>query len=403
MDINAEIIKGLQAEFGEAFYLLDTERFRFNYMNLKDCFQKIYKKFNIAYSYKTNYIPRLCKLVDELGGYAEVVSELELELSERLHVAPDKVIWNGPIKAYPHVKRFLLAGGCVNVDSLGELAHIADIADRHKDKEINIGIRCSFDIGDGVVSRFGFDTEGRDFRDALKIISEHRNIRLLSFQCHFATRQIDYWRNRAEGMHRVIKETRIVPERIDLGGGIYGCMPDMLKEQFTSKIPSYEEYAAEAATVIAEYFEDMDNKPELVIEPGSALAGDCMKFVCTVKAIKNIRGKNFATVLGSQKNISMSGVNPPIHILPMKTDRRYYEHIDFVGYTCIEGDVLYRDYSGALAEGDVLVIDNCGSYSVVMKPPFILPNFPVLDISGDRIDIIKNGEVFDDIFRTYSF
>jgi diaminopimelate decarboxylase len=74
-----------------------------------------------------------------------------------------------------------------------------------------------------------------------------------------------------------------------------------------------------------------------------------------------------------------------------------------VGFTCIEGDVLQKNYSGPLAIGDYIVISNCGSYSLVMKPPFILPNFPVLDINGETVEVIKRAETFDDLFHTFSF
>ena len=80
-----------------------------------------------------------------------------------------------------------------------------------------------------------------------------------------------------------------------------------------------------------------------------------------------------------------------------------YEGVDLVGFTCIEGDVLYKNYTGKLAVGDVIVISNCGSYSLVMKPPFILPNFTVLDICGDEIEVIKRAETFDDIFHTFNY
>ena len=53
--------------------------------------------------------------------------------------------------------------------------------------------------------------------------------------------------------------------------------------------------------------------------------------------------------------------------------------------------------------GDFVVIENCGSYSLVMKPPFILPNFAVLDINDDKIEVIKRAETFDDLFHTFSF
>ena len=94
---------------------------------------------------------------------------------------------------------------------------------------------------------------------------------------------------------------------------------------------------------------------------------------------------------------------PQFLILTNKNSRVYYEDLDFGGFTCIESDYLYRSYSGELAEGDIAVFGNVGSYSVVLKPPFILPNFPILDICDTETELIKRKESFDDIFRTYVF
>ena len=401
MVINSTVIEGLRKEYGEAFYLLDSEQFRTNFMELKEAFSSIYPKFNIAYSYKTNYTPKFCKIVNELGGYAEVVSEMEMELALRCGVEHSRIIWNGPIKVKDKMSEFLLAGGTVNIDSISEAEYIKELA-RTTDKVLSVGIRCNYDVADGVVSRFGFDVDGEDFKKVLEIVTTTPNLHFINFQCHFAKRQIEYWPARAKGMVELLDRVGVVPERVDIGGGLFGKMADSLKAQFTSEIPGYKEYAEAAATVFADYFKGKDNAPELIIEPGSAVVGDCMKFVGTVKTIKNVRGKYFASVLGSQKNISMSGINPPMEVVHM-TAGEDYENLDMVGFTCIEGDVLYKNYTGELAVDDAIVISNCGSYSLVMKPPFILPNFPVLDICGDEVEVIKRAETFDDIFHTFNY
>lgn len=401
MEINNSILSSLVDEYGEAFYLLDSTQFRNNFIELKNTFSKIYRKFNIAYSYKTNYAPTFCKIVNELGGYAEVVSDMEMELAVRCGVPYHMIIWNGPIKNMEKVFLFLKNGGTVNVDTLSELESIAKFALDNKESNINVGIRCNFDVGDGVVSRFGFDSEGDDFAKALDIINSTPNITLINFQCHFAKRAIDFWPDRAKGMLAIIEKTGITPKRIDIGGGLYGKMDDFLANQFAGSIPDYAAYADATATLFANYFSKKEFMPELVIEPGSALVGDCMKFACMVKSIKDIRGKKFATLLGSQKNISMSGVNPPINVYSMGINANYYENVDLVGYTCIEGDVLFHDYSGRLSVGDMVVFSNCGSYSIVMKPPFILPNFPILDICGGGVCEVKCKESFEDIFHTF--
>lgn len=401
--MDKQIIKKLQAEYGEAFYLLDSAQFRKNFAELKAAFNDIYPNWNIAYSYKTNYTPKLCKIVNELGGYAEVVSEMELEITKRVGCKTDRVIWNGPIKNVPIMEQFLLDGGTINIDSIEELEQVKDIHNRHADKLIHVGIRCNYDVNDGVVSRFGFDIDGAEFMEAVKFATTTKNVKFINFQCHFAKRQIAYWPARAKGMVDLIDRLGIIPERIDIGGGLFGKMADSLRAQFSCEIPDYEAYAKAAAQVFADYFKDKEVKPELLIEPGSAVVGDCMKFIGTVKTIKNVRGKWIATVLGSQKNISMTGINPPMEVIAMGGEQKEYKDLDFVGFTCIEGDVLYHNYTGKLAHQDVIVISNCGSYSLVMKPPFILPNFPVLDISEGKTEVIKRAENFDDLFHTFNF
>ena len=403
--LTSEKINELCKVYGDAFYLLDSKKFENNFIELSNEFKKIYSNFNIAYSYKTNYTPKFCKIVNNRGGYAEVVSEMELELALRIGVASDKIIWNGPIKNQDRLKQLLLMGGTVNIDSVFEIKAIKKIAKENPAHRLNIGIRCNFDVGDGVISRFGFDINSPEFIQAIDLVKNIRNVHLVNLQCHFAKRDVEYWPARAEGMAclalRVQNMLGYIPDRIDIGGGLYGYMDDALKAQFKAYIPTYEDYAKAAASVFAKYFPNCE--PELLIEPGSALVGDCMKFVGKIETIKTVREKNFATMLGSQKNISMGGVNPPMSIIKSGDDRKYYKNLDIVGYTCIEGDVLYHDYEGDLAEGDYVIFSNCGSYSLVMKPPFILPNFPVIDISGDSTELIKRQEYFDDIFHTFMF
>lgn len=401
IDLNAKRLSELKEQFGEAFYILDSEQFRKNYAELKDAFIQVYPKFKIAYSYKTNYTPKLCRIINELGGYAEVVSEMEMELALRVGVNPENIIWNGPIKNKVKVEEYLLCGGVLNIDSLEELKMLNEIVVNYPEHIFRLGIRCNFDVNDGVISRFGFDIISSDFDEVLSFVTNTPNIRLINLQCHFAKRQIDFWPARARGMIDLVDRIGVIPERIDLGGALFGKMANSLKAQFSTDIPSYIDYAEAAATLFAARFGQ--SGPELIIEPGSALVGDCMKFVGIVKSIKCVRGKYFASIFGSQKNISMTGINPPIEIISCGNKQMKYTNMDLAGFTCIEGDIIYKDYSGSLAVGDAVVISNCGSYSLVMKPPFILPNFPVIDLSEGKIEVVKRAETFDDIFHTFCY
>ena len=403
--MNEMQMKQLSERIGDAFYMLDSKQFKHNYLELKAEFANIYPNFNIAYSYKTNYTPKLCRIVNELGGFAEVVSDMEMEIALRVGVEPKNIIWNGPVKNAKKVEQLLVMGGTVNIDSAYEMDLISEIAKKHTNRKLNIGIRCNFDVNDGVVSRFGFDVESGDFFRAMDLFKEHKNLYLIGLQCHFATRRLDTWKPRAEGMLDLVEKLGILPERIDLGGGLFGKMAPSLKAQFDTEIPTYKQYAQAVAPVFADRFKAVDNKPMLLIEPGSALVGDCMRFAARVVNIKKVRGKSIATLLGSIYNINptLNKKNPPLQVYSMGEEQKEYKDLDFGGFTCIESDYLYRHFDGKLAKGDMVVFGNVGSYSVVLKPPFILPNFPIVDVSQGKLEIVKRGEVFDDLFQSFSF
>ncbi|MDE6189352.1 MAG: pyridoxal-dependent decarboxylase [Clostridia bacterium] len=404
--INSKKIDELMHKYGDAFYILDSKQFEDNFSELKTAFSSIYPDFNIAYSYKTNYTPKLCRIVNELGGFAEVVSDMEMEIALRVGVLPSNIIWNGPYKDCKKVEELLLKGGVVNLDNAVDTEYIKKISDKYPDNKLRVGIRCNFDIGDGVISRFGFDTESKDFADALALVNEKDNVVLNGLQCHFATRSLETWRPRAKKMIELLDKYHLCPDYIDLGGGLFGKMHDSLKVQFNTKIPTYSEYANEIAPLFQERYGKEKKRPTLLIEPGSALVGDCMRFASRVVGIKTVNKKATATLLGSIYNINptLNKKNPPIQVLPIgQGERKKYENLDFGGFTCIESDYLFRGYSGELAVGDIVLFGNVGSYSVVLKPPFILPNFPILEIDDGESKVIKRAENFDDLFHTFSF
>lgn len=404
--LTKEILDDISSKYGNSFYILDSDVFECNYKALTDAFTKYYPNFNIAYSYKTNYVPKLVKIVDRLGGFAEVVSDMEMNIALKAGVRAERIIWNGPVKNKEGLKELLLAGGTANADSVSEFEYIKEIAKNNPEKILNIGIRCNYEVGDGVLSRFGVDTKSEDYDIILSGIKETGNIRLIGLQAHFAKRLPEYWTKRAEGMLKAYEKASekydLKPERLDIGGGIYGSMPDTLRTQLKVEKTCFDDYAVRAAKMFAEYFKDKEDAPVLLAEPGTAIAADSMRYVCRIETIKTVQGRTIASANGSQKNISLSGINPPMEIISCG-EGKDYDDADIAGYTCIESDYLFKGYSGKLGVGDYLVFGNCGSYSLVMKPPFIFTNVPVLDISEGNIEVIKRAETFDDLFATYTF
>ena len=96
-----EKINELVAKYGSPLYVFQKEEFVKNYLHFEKCFKNLYPKYQLAYSYKTNYTPVICEIVKQLGGYAEVVSDMEYNVAKRLGYDNEKIIYNGPYKTEP--------------------------------------------------------------------------------------------------------------------------------------------------------------------------------------------------------------------------------------------------------------------------------------------------------------
>lgn len=397
----------ISSEYGDAFYILDIDLFNQNYNDFITSFRNIYPKSNIGYSYKTNYTPDICIEVDKAGGYAEVVSEMELELALRLGVLPVNIIYNGPYKSKISFEKCLLLGGCVNISSEYEITMLHNLAEDYPDKKINVGIRCNFDIVGGD-SRFGFDVESPAFSEMFAELQKIDNINVKGFHCHLPNRDLASYKERIHSLLKLSdKYFETPPEFIDCGGGYFGIMPESLSDQFSAPIVSFDEYAGTIASALKQHYSNysIDQCPELILEPGSALVANTMFFVAKVINVKKIRGKNIATVAGSNFNISptASAINLPINVLSPIEHKVNKKKYDIVGYTCIESDILYRNYGGRVNVDDYVCFENVGSYSIVMKPPFILPNVPVISFNSDgSVHLIKEKECFNDIFKGFT-
>jgi diaminopimelate decarboxylase len=408
MALDYEILKKMEEQFGESFYILDSKKFSDNFDEFLDEFTKIYPKTNIGYSYKTNYTPKLCKIIDTKGAYAEVVSTMEYDLALKIGVSPKNIIVNGPYKNKQALKKFLLNGSNVNIDSYKEAHDIIDIANENQDKILNLGLRCNFEINDSLISRFGFDVYNDEFYKLFDRLKKIDNIELNGIHCHFPNRDLESYIPRVEKILDLAdKLFEIAPKYIDMGGGYFGRVNESLQKQFSTRVPEYKEYAKVIATRFQEHYKDLseDKKPMLLLEPGSALVGDTMQFVAKVLDIKTVRKKNIALTSGSKFNIGLltSSVNMPIKVYSNVNNRTNYDDIDIAGFTCIESDYLFKSYNGDIDISDYLVFSNVGSYSIVFKPQFILPNVPVIEynVKDTNYEVVKRQETVEDVFSTF--
>lgn len=405
-ELSYELLNDIALEYGEAYYLLDSMLFKKNYCEMLTAFRKYYKGTYIAYSYKTNYTPKLCKIINENGGYAEIVSEMEMWLALKIGVNPQNIYYNGPYKKKKDIEKLLILGGYVNIDSWYEVELIKQISKEHPDINFKVGVRCNIDIGQEEASRFGFDLAEGTFEVAVKELNSISNLSVVGLHCHLPFRSLESFNKRIDVIKKIVGMFPDYPwEYVSLGGGYMGKVDEDFAKEFSFTPPTYDDYATVVADGVKRIFQGQV-QPRLIIEPGSALVANAMCFVTKVLDIKSVKGKKIAMLTGSSYNMNptVKGVKRPIRVFGIPEKQKSYIDLNMAGYTCIESDYLYKNYTGMLGKNDFVVFKNVGSYSVVMKPPFILPDVAMLEINeAEETELVNKEQKIDEIFSRFSF
>lgn len=410
MLIDFKRIQELEQTFGSPFYLFDVNKLRINYEKMNNAFKSKYSNFIIGYSYKTNYLPFLCKELENLGAYAEVVSRLEYDLAMKIGVTPTKIIFNGPLKTYEDIEMALNNGSILNIDSLYEINLLKKYCEVNKEKQVRIGIRLNFDLShhgedalqEGYeVSRFGVCTSNGDLDTAVEQLNQIKNITIIGVHGHFSTkeRKVETYKNITNVLCTIAKQ--YFPETIeyvDIGGGFYGELP----ESFNIASPSFDDYANAVCTMMNQEFADLDRKPYLIIEPGISMVANVFTFIAKVIETKKFRNKHFVLIDGSVHNIkpTMHKRNLPMRIVKKDFESTSSVTYNIVGYTCMEKDYLANDVYGQLpVVNDYILFENVGAYTIVFNPPFIKERPCIIALDQNEYFVVRKKESFKEFFN----
>lgn len=397
----------LLEKYGSPLYVFNDAEFIENYRHLCSAMRSYYPNYLPAYSYKTNYTPHVCKLVKSLGGYAEVVSDMELYVALKIGYKHENIVYNGPCKG-PQMEDHVLKGGISNVDNKAEALRVVALAKAHPEIIIRIGIRINTDIGASFVSRFGLEVDSDEMDVVVAILKAQPNIKVVGLHMHVSrARYIEAWQKRIDNiLYAADKYIDGEPEYIDLGSGMFADMEDYLKNQFTIKVPTYEEYAKVVAGTMAKHYDNAQNKPLLLTEPGTTVVSRYLSILTTVTGVKTIKDKHIALVDADYHNTGETSrmMKVPFTHYRCGGGEESGAQPDIMGFTCLEQDYIFKEFPEKVKVGDVIEFRNIGGYSVVYKPPFIQPCCAMVAVGEDgNVKLIKKRESFEDIFKTYIF
>jgi len=404
--IDGVSIDELAARYGSPVFVFSERTLVERYHELHDAFSRRWPKVRIAWSYKTNYLSGICKTFHKEGAWAEVVSPYEWEKAVHLGVAPDHIHWNGPFKPEETLEKALLGGTMVHIDHFDELASIERIATRHGIRpKVAIRINLSTDTVQGW-SRFGFNLESGQARDAALRIAANDKMELVGLHCHLGTfiQDVDAYRQAAQKLAQFASELRTAHgtriQFIDMGGGF--ASQNTLKAQYLPSeqaTPPFSRYAEAIVDGLSALDAPPSELPTLVLETGRALVDEAGYLITSVIANKRLPDGRRGVVIDAGVNILFTAFWYRHDVVPTRELRGMPEPTVLFGPLCMNIDEVRETMQlPQLSVGDRLVLKNVGAYNVTQWMQFITyrPAVVMIGRNGQH-SLLRRAESLSDL------
>jgi len=344
---------------------------------------------NIFYSYKTNPVPEVLKLLHQNGAGAEVISERELNLALGLGVPPDRIVFNGiyksPMSLRTAVEKKIK---CINIDAPHELDILNELSKTAKEK-ITVGLRVRPCVG--WQGQFGhIIKDGSAYAMAEKIIA-NKKLELKAIHFHLGSSNLAAYRRAINEALTFIKkingELGANIQALDIGGGFPGKDMRLLTlwEQawlrfFDRPWPAPVAGPDDGFKILEEtagYFQRTRTKYglenlEMWTEPGRIITGDAQILAVKVVGLRKSGRKQYAIVDGGRVGAAgpLVGETRQVFVLG-KDDKENKKVYDIVGPTCMPWDRLFAGVRlPKLEMGDILIIEGAGAYFVPLETEF---------------------------------
>ena len=351
------------------YFLIETKRIDELYQSLESELSQRWKNAIIGYSFKTNNFPWIIKYMKHKGAWAETVSSDEYHLALELGYSPNNIIFNGPVKDKETFIYAIMNQSVVNIDSKREIKWLLE-QDKSKLKNAKIGIRTNFCIEDYCPGesqcgaddgRFGFSYENGELETMLKLLNDN-GVRISGLHLHLSskTRSISIYKAIAEKASEISEKYSLDLDYIDVGGGFFGGVFGK---------PQFKDYFEVIYSIISnsERLKDVN----IIVEPGMSLIGASVDYYTSVVDVKNTKNNHFVITDGSRTHIDplmrKSGYS-------YKIDSNQKTNLDsqiICGFTCMEGDRFFKYDGIELKEGDKIIFEKVGAYTMGLSPQFI--------------------------------
>lgn len=351
MDIEA-IEYGIE-KYGTPLYIFDTDII----MKTVNKFRRILNEdLGLCFAIKAN--PFLTNLMAESVDRIEVCSMGEFRICRDLKIKPEKILISGVLKKKEDLKQILdvYRGGCTyTVESINQFLYMANWSEANKEV-LHLYLRLSSG------NQFGMDEKTLQYTFKTKKMYPYLEIQGIHYFSGTQKKTIEKVLREVEYIDNFCcefeKKMHVKLMELEYGPGINVSYFE--GQQINTEIDM---------KMISEAISQMQWKGKIILEMGRPFAADCGYYATTVRDIKQTNEKNYCIVDGGMHQLNYDGqirgmYTPIFRVLPEPSAGKVLNWT-VCGSLCTANDILIqRAAIKNLQEGNVLVFENVGAYSV---------------------------------------
>ena len=370
-----------------------NERFHNNALKLKNELKIHVPNLFIAYAVKANYLGRILSDVKKIGLGLEVMSLFELKLAEKTGIPWENVIFNGPAKTEEELEYALKNEiGYVNTDSMNELVLIEKLA--MKNNRIQpITVRIHPLLNEETEKKLLIKKNsklGIDYLRGIKLYEYAKKSKYLNpigVHVHIGTNLTshEFYDELLEFLNNYINNLEnkqgISISNINLGGGLAS----------NSSLDNQGFKISKLGKQISSLLDNIQEKT-IILEPGRYLIEDSFIAISKVLRTKKSWGRKWAfTDIGANSLIPMR--YSYYKVIP-ENNKGKGQYTNLGGPLCLPVDVLTDEsVDFEIEEKDLLIILNCGAYTLSMSEQFGYPRPAVFTLNKTgKMDLIRPAD-----------
>ncbi|TET77946.1 MAG: hypothetical protein E3J43_05230 [Candidatus Heimdallarchaeota archaeon] len=393
LQIQQKDVESLVENKTSPFFLFLLQRFQENVLEIKSKLGKHIPDLFISYAAKANYLGRILQESHKLDLGIEAMSLFELKLAEKAGIPFSKIVLNGPAKTLDELN-YAIANKInhLNVESLNEIQQVEKIAEKLELVQ-KITVRIHPKLKETTERKLLIKKNsklGIDYSRGVKLFEYAKkspHLDPVGVHTHVGTNLTshEFYDELLGFLNEYVTDLEdklaISLSEINLGGGL-ASRSTLEKEGF-----QLEKLGEQVSTIV----DNIENK-KIIFEPGRYLIEDSFVAITKVLRTKKSWGRKWAFIdVGANTLIPMRYSH--YSVVPANF-RGKGQYTNIGGPLCLPVDILSDEaVNFEIEEEDLLVVLNCGAYTISMSEQFGYPRPAIYQLTNKGLtELIKPAD-----------